>query len=533
MKNPKFQIPNPKKIPNTKLQNQIPALARFGIWNLGFVWDLEFGIWDFFRRALSPRKAVRSHRGESASAFIIVLWIAFGLVSMAIYFAHSMSFELRAADNRVSGISAEQAIEGAARYVNYLLTTQVANNSNGFLPDPALYLSEAVPVGDAHFWLIGRDTNNAIGPGQLSFGLVDEASKVNLNSASSNILAALMVSLPRANPDLALAILDWRDTNATGAYQTYYATRPQPYQCKNAAFETVDELRLLYGADMDTLVGEDANRNGVLDLNESDENHNGVLEAGVLEYVTVFTREPNTYSNGTARVSLRSVLPTGPLPTLLENALGVGRAQTILANLGLQQNTGAGRNGQAGRGGPPVRGGTGGQSVPIVNFTSPLDFYLQSKMTADEFAQIANDITVTNGAYIDGRINVNTASATVLASLSGLDSNPQLAQTLVTYRQSNPDKLGSIAWIVDALGENNSSVLEALKLTDCITAQSYQISADVAALGPNGRGYRRIRFVFDTSDGTPKIIYRQDLTHLGWALGKEVRDTWLLAKATR
>ena len=114
-----------------------------------------------------------------------------------------------------------------------------------------------------------------------------------------------------------------------------------------------------------------------------------------------------------------------------------------------------------------------------------------------------------------------------------MDSNPELAQTLVTYRQSNPDKLGSIAWVVDALGENNSSVLTALQATDCITAQSYQISADVAALGPNGRGYHRIRFVFDTSDGTPKIIYRQDLTHLGWALGKEVRDTWLLAKATR
>src|SRR6266581_4908007 len=185
MKNPKSQIPNPKNIPNTKLQNQIPALARFGICNLRFDWDLGFGIWDFFRRALSPHKTVRSHRGESASTFIIVLWIAFGLVSMAIYFAHSMSFELRAADNRVSGISAEQAIEGAARYVNYLLTTQVANNSNGFLPDPALYLSEAVPVGDAHFWLIGRDTNaTTAGPGQLSFGLVDEAAKLNLNTAS-------------------------------------------------------------------------------------------------------------------------------------------------------------------------------------------------------------------------------------------------------------------------------------------------------------------------------------------------------------
>ena len=45
-----------------------------------------------------------------------------------------------------------------------------------------------------------------------------------------------------------------------------------------------------------------------------------------------------------------------------------------------------------------------------------------------------------------------------------------------------------------------------------ITTQSYQFTADIAALGPYGRGYRRVKFIFDTSDGTPKIVYRQDLT---------------------
>ena len=104
---------------------------------------------------------------------------------------------------------------------------------------------------------------------------------------------------------------------------------------------------------------------------------------------------------------------------------------------------------------------------------------------------------------------------------------------LVTYRETNPDKLGSVAWIIDALGQSTNSVLGTLARSDCITAQTYQFSADVAAVGPNGRGYRRVRFVFDTSDGTPKVVYRQDLTHLGWALGKELRDNLVLAKSTR
>jgi len=452
---------------------------------------------------------------EEGSTFVIVLWIAFGLVSLTLYFASSMSFELRAADHRVSGQGAEQAIEGAVRYVSSVLANQIAQGSNGYPLDPTLYVSEAVPVGDAHFWLIGRDTNSSIGGGQMSFGLVDEGSKINLNAASSNILAGLLESLPRANPDLAGAILDWRDTNAPGTYQTYYGTRPQPYQCKSAPFETIEELRLVYGGDMASLVGEDANRNGVLDPNENDENHDGQLDPGVLEYVTVYSREPNTRTNAAARVNIRVVGPTGEFFTLLETALGTSRAQAILGNL----------VGPAppGPGGPP----------PSATLFSPLDLYVKGQMTSDEFAKIANDITMTNGSYIEGRINVNTASATVLASLPGVSSSPDLAQTLINYRQTNPDKLGSVAWIVDALGQNNASVLAALRTIDCITTQSYQFSADIAALGPNNRGYRRARFVFDTSDGTPKIIYRQDLTHLGWALGKEVRQNFLLAQQTR
>ena len=152
-------------------------------------------------------------------------------------------------------------------------------------------------------------------------------------------------------------------------------------------------------------------------------------------------------------------------------------------------------------------------------------------MKPEEFAPIFNAIRMTSGTnYIEGRINVNTASLTVLASLPGMGSDT--AQTLVTYRQANPDKLTSIAWVVDALGQNNSDVLTALQAGDYITTQSYQFMADVAALGPFGRGYRRTRFIFDTVDGSPRIVYRQDLSHLGWALGKDVRQTWVLAKAT-
>jgi DNA uptake protein ComE-like DNA-binding protein len=482
--------------------------------------NFEF-VSDFELRVSNLHHSVRTQEG---STFVIVLWIAFGLVSMALYFGNSMSSELRASDHRVSGIVAEQAIEGAARYVNFILANQP---TNGFLPDLTTYVSEGGRIGDAQFWLIGRDTNstlNGAAPTEISFGLVDESSKLNLNTASSNMLVSLMETLPKANQDLATAILDWRDTNGGVVYQTYYATRPQPYQSKNGPFESIDELRLLYAGDKDTLFGEDINRNGILDPNETDSNHNGQLEPGALEYVTVYSREPNTYSNGTARVSLRNVTDGGPFSQLLQNALGANKANQALINLGVRTFTGGGGNGGGG-------GGGGGNSTPRT-FVSPLQVYRSSRMSSDDFAKIADALTtqaITN-AYIEGRINVNTASAEVLACLPGISDTPDLAQTLITYRQSNPDKLGSIAWVADALGQNNTSALATLQTNDCITVRSYQFTADIAALGPNGRGYHRTRFIFDTADGSPKIVYRQDLTHLGWALGKRVRQ---IAKSTK
>jgi hypothetical protein len=160
-----------------------------------------------------------------------------------------------------------------------------------------------------------------------------------------------------------------------------------------------------------------------------------------------------------------------------------------------------------------------------------LQFFDKSGMTMDEFALIATNLTTISGTYIDGRVNVNTASAAVLTCLLAGDTAG--AQQLVAYRQSNPNNLTSVAWVKDALGQSYGTDLTALEAADCITTLSYQYTADIAATGPYGRGYRRVKFVFDTSSGTPKIVYRQDLTHLGWALGKEVRQNLLLAKGTR
>jgi DNA uptake protein ComE-like DNA-binding protein len=425
---------------------------------------------------------------------IIVLWVAFGLVSIALYFADSMSAELRASDNRVCGLAADQAIEGAERYINYILTTYA---TNGVMPDLTEYKAEAVPIGDAHFWIIGRDPSGTPST-EPHFALIDEGSKLNLNYVRTNVL----VNLPNMTTDFAQAIIDWRNTNGPGLSSVDYAQLG--YVPKSAPFETVDELRLVYGSSIDLLVGDDINRNGVLDENETDENHNGQVAPGVFEYVTVFSREPNIHSDGTVFTNVNNQAMIRPL---LQAQFGASRANQILSRFTV---TSRGPNGATVR-----------RQVTVNNL---LQFYLQSGMTSTEFAQIANGVTTTTAPYSYGRVNVNTASATVLSCLPGMDLGT--AQQLVNYRIQNPNNLGSIAWIVDALGAGNTAV-QSLAQGDYITTRSYQFTADIAALGAYGRGYRRTRFVFDLSSGTVQIVYRQDLSRLGWALGKNVRVAWL------
>ena len=83
------------------------------------------------------------------------------------------------------------------------------------------------------------------------------------------------------------------------------------------------------------------------------------------------------------------------------------------------------------------------------------------------------------------------------------------------------------------MGGGRACETNALTAGPFITTHSYQYTADIAAVGHHNRGYQRVRYVFDTSEDAPIIIRRQDLTHLGWALGKDTRTQLLATRETR
>ncbi|MDB5296237.1 MAG: comEA protein [Phycisphaerales bacterium] len=452
--------------------------------------------------------APRRRRG---TILVAALWAVVILTSVILVFARSMRVEAISANNRVSSAQAAAVVRGAEQYVLSLADVAAGDPSS-----LSTYSFEALPVGEdpydgnplGYFWLIKPDpTNNQL----LTFGLTDENAKLDVGSAAATELA----KLPGMTDDVVAAIADWRDTDSDvtsqGAENDYYMSLPQPYNAKNDRFETVEELRLVRGITNDILYGYDRNRDGVLDARER--SYGGMATSinsaqgdgrGLAPFLTVYSTEPAA-ATGTANVNGDAAA----IQQALAKVLSADRAQAIV------QRSGAG-GGQQG-GGPPAS-----QPSTAMRFTSVFDFCFKGQMTADEVDKAydslsASSTATTQPTAVRGRINLNTAPAEVLACLPGLEQAD--VDKLVNARSAQT-ATSSVAWAYEALGGEKAAAIGAR-----LTNKSYQYTADIVAVTGNGKGFRRVRVVVDARQSPARIIYRKDLTELGWPLDLATRET--------
>lgn len=519
----------------------------------------------------AARREFNRRNTEAGTVLIIVMVVCIGLVSVALFFAHSAAMSYRGSTSDISGRQAQRAIDGAVQYAEYLMIVSGTTNSGSstpattsastsgstpmtyLLPDPTTYQCDAVPVGDATFWFIGEPgtttatgSNGGTGSNIPSYGLVDEASKLNLNTAS----ATMLEQLPNMTTQLAQAIVAWRTsgTSSSGSSSSASSSATSTSgSTKGGPFESIYELAQVVqedGDDPSILYGNDTNLNHVLDSSESQGQGAGEYTPGLYEYVTVFSREPNIIPNttmsrinvttGSAAVSASSMgitetnnntgaTSSGSAPTtlraLLTAVLGQSRSEQIERRL----------DGGAGGGGLNFRVQGGGSGVTIMAAPAPpksvLEFYIRGQLTPAELDELTPYLTMNTGHYKSGLINVNTASATVLACVPGI--TPTLASQIVSARATQTTPYTNLSFLVPILG--NSAAIQA---GPYLTTESFQVTADVAAVGPGGNGYRRTLFVIDGSNGAPQIVYRHDMTPLGWALGPEALQEVNQLKAT-
>jgi len=433
-----------------------------------------------------PQKQYDCTSRTKGTILIVTIWVVLVLAGLALVFARSMRVAAVVSANHIASLHAECAAEGAMQYIMaQLLTGEQSTLLEGSTP------YEAMQVGGGYFWVL---RSNLEDDRELDYGLTNEAGRINLNSASLEML----LKLPDMTAELAASIIDWRDENSElspgGAENEYYLLLPEPYNCKNAPLETVEEVLLIKGATKEILYGEDINLNGILDDNENDadgsdppDNRNGRLDGGFYGYVTVYSTEANLDNSGNERININNPR-SHELSGILRELIKDDRYFNVMDRL---------------RSGRP--------------FQNILDFYFKTGLKMEEFEQIVDRLTTSNEETIQGMVNVNSAPKEVLFCLPGLEESD--AEALLSYR-ADAENLESIAWVTEVLDRE-----KAVAVGGHITTRSYQYSADIVSVAADGRAYKRHRVVIETREEPPRIVYWKSLTDMGWPLGRDIVTT--------
>jgi general secretion pathway protein K len=186
---------------------------------------------------------------ESGFALVITLIVTALLVAVAVEFIREVyvenSLSRSYADARQAALMADSGVYGGMK----LLQTVLSGQSYSSLLDR---------------WALPIELDDE--KGSLRVDITDESGKLNMNSivfpngtlneAFFNI-GLRLIRNRKLPADLLDAAADWIDENDEprpgGAESKYYKSLPVPYQAKNAALDTFDELRMVKGFDEKTL----------------------------------------------------------------------------------------------------------------------------------------------------------------------------------------------------------------------------------------------------------------------------------------
>ena len=437
---------------------------------------------------------------RSGIALIIVLWLMAILTLLLYAFLADMQVEYSIGSGYADGKKAEQlawsGIDAAcAALLNDTRPYQGFNN-DPWTSDPANFFE--VPLGDGAYTVfrpLYDDVQTVLWTPD------DEASKINLNTASK----AVLLNLPNMTADLVDAILEWRGSAAAGASNAggsaYYNSLNPPYNSKHQPFESLEELLYVQGMTPELVFGEDFNLNGRLEPNENDsdaswppDNQDGLINPGLWSLCTVWSVDKNVDAQGKSRVNLNAATEVqlqaaGLTPT---EAQAVARQRTLVPYISVAQLL-------------------GGQGLPAA-------------LTPARFKIVVDHLTVAPGATVPGLVNINTASQQVLLCLPGITQD--IAVKLMEYRTTPGNDLSNIGWILNVV---DPAVLQ--QVANLITCRSYQYR--INAVGRVGTPYntgagssnnlperpgafRRMVAVFDKlATPNPRLVYWKDQTKLG------------------
>ncbi len=319
--------------------------------------------------------------------------------------------------------------------------------------------------------------------GSPRFGLDDEASRINLNRSDRKLLSRV----EQLEPAHVNSLIDWVDKDEEaepgGAERGYYQRLDRPYEIRNGPMLTMREALLIKGITSENFFAEDTDRDGVLDRGEDDgettwplDNADGELDRGIGGEATVYSYEANTNLSGEDRINLKNT-----------------DASTLVTNLDITQPLADGIVQRAGQ----INSifdlvGERGEGEAEEDKTN--------EITIEWLAKNYESLTLEDDDRLVGRININTASRSVLEAIPGLNAS---AVTAIIERRTTSGAFKSLGDLITSGALSNDQFRES---ADYMTVRSNVMTVRSIGYTPSGTS-RSIVAVIDRGGESPSIIY--------------------------
>jgi len=516
---------------------------------------MTFGDGTMNQRQAHPGRLAqrRPRRGGAARRPALVLIVILVILMLLALLVASFAFQVQADYSAGRGMSqrfqTRLAAEAGIHAAMHMLRTEY-NNPAAWYRDPAAFDQALVWKPNATEEELGKgstvrddstqtdagesrairfsivaddpdDTEDDLQKGKIRFGITDEASKLNINVATAEQLLRLIQPVTVAlgyddarAQELVDALIDWRDADddplneEKPAESEYYRTLRPPYRCKNAPFESVEELLMVRGFDGRVLYGEDYDRNGLMSpLSEDDgndvfppDNADGVLERGIYPYITVYSQEYNVGSDNKPRVNLFA--DKGYVKSKLSEIFERPEVVDFIVNSTVQ---------------------TGPRAIKsLADYLQPQiinDRETRSPLTPAEAAILFDKCTIDGEAERQGLVNVNTAPAPVLRAL-GLPADA--IANIISARKALPAaQRTTTAWLMSSAG---LTAEQYGRLSGMLTARSRQFTIESIGFTDDRGIFTRLQAVVMMRGPVPQLVYYRDITRLGMGFpvrGKE------------
>jgi type II secretory pathway component PulK len=473
-----------------------------------------------------------------SAGFILIMVLV--VIMLAAMVAASLLFVLSAEHTAAAASQGGEQAWAAAMsgvYQAIRLAADPATDPADLQDNPSLFRDQLVQDDGVQKWCFSVYSLPEASGGAIRFGLTDEASRLNLYRATP----AMLETLPNLTAQLAEALLaalpggatsSLADTNATPNSATntpvaavvtinpptnspsaipanasspiittadFLLSLASPTNLPPPRWTCLDELLDVAGFTPALLYGSYSNLTGrvLAQTNPPDsapfpDLPNAQPDIGLSQFLTLCSYDLNRDNDGNPRINLNQPdadlsaagLPAATLAYL--NALNTNGLQlTNTVDLLWATNTFKDTN---------------GNSVA-----------LGSAITPAELPTLLDHCTTTNDTRLVGLVNLNTASAQVLAALPGM--TPALAESVVATRAGlSPDAKKTTAWLLQD-GIVTADVFR--QVAPYLTTRGYQFHFFVAAYAVPTTNYRLVEAVVDVASQPPAILLLRDVTRLG------------------